>query len=305
MKLKRMIATSGVALACSICLALGVGFMSLAKEDASETTMAATTYLNVRDTAGTNGEILGVLSPKESVPVTGITNGWYHVTYKGQAAYAYQQYLNFEGSEADGDVPNGKETDMISTVYLNVRKEATTNSQVLDVLAPQQKVQVTGKADGWYKVKHNNQAGYVYAYYLDFIKSDGGFEQKTMTANAGVNFRQGPSTDTAIIGSFAKGTSMTVVGAEGEWSKVSHNGTVGYVYTQYLADGKVDYSKEGKEMTVTAKAGLNLRTNSSTTARVMSVIPNGSKVKVLDYENGWYRVDYKGDAGCVSAEYLK
>ena len=311
MKMKRRIMVSSAALACSACLALGFGFVSSANETETETTMASTVYLNVRDAANTNGNILGVLSPNESVAVTGITDGWYNVVYNGQAAYAYQEFLNFEGSSADGDVENGKETDMISTVYLNVRSNPNTSSTILDVLSPQQKVQVTGKTNGWYKVKHNGHAGFVYADFLDFIRAgseqptETEFQELSMTTNMGINFRSGPSTNDSIIGSFAKGTILTVIGTENDWFKVDYNGKKGYVYSQYMSEGAMTYENEGAVLTVIAPNGANLRTNSTMDARVMSVVPHGAQVVVVDYENGWYRVNYNEDYGCIKAELLQ
>ena len=307
MKLKKMLQTSAAVMAFSVCLVLGAGFTSYAAEN--ETSMAATDYLNVRSGAGTGYRILGVLSPGEAVTVTGVSDGWYHVTYEGKPGYVYQKWLNFEGSSADGDVENGKETDMKSTVYLNVREQANTDSQILGVLSPGDKIQVTGKNGSWYKVKYEGKKAFVYADYLTFITEESGstnsngFEEREMTTTVGVNFRSGPSTDSKIIGGFAKGTVVTAIGAENGWYKVRHNGTEGYVSDAYLIDGKVNYAAEGETLTTTA--AVNLRTSGSTSARVILTIPKGSKVKVNSSENGWYNVEYDGQAGFVYAQYVK
>ena len=61
----------------------------------------------------------------------------------------------------------------------------------------------------------------------------------------------------------------------------------------------VDKSAEGKQLVATT-AAVNIRTNSSMDARVIKVVPEGAKVTVIDYENGWYRVDYDYDAGYLN-----
>lgn len=307
MNIKKRISKLGMVFASSLCLSAGIGIVSLAA-DASQTTMAATTYVHVRNAAGMNGTILGVLSPADSVPVVGMKNGWYEVKYKDQNAYVYQEYLNFEGSSADGDVEDGKETDMAATVNVHVRADATTNSSVLAVLKKDEKVQVTGKKDSWYKVKYNGNPGYVYAEYLDFINADNGSTESTGTsleATTAVNVRAAAGNDGSVIGVLSKGEKVTSTGMENGWYKVTYNGKTGYVWNYFLqASSKpADTAEKGKVLTTTVN--VNLRTNSSTNARIIRVVPAGAQVTVLDYENGWYRVDYDNDSGCIYGEYLK
>lgn len=51
-------------------------------------------------------------------------------------------------------------------------------------------------------------------------------------------------------------------------------------------------------------ANLNLRDGKSTSANVITVIPRGSMVQVVDAEEDWYEVIYNGQRGFVYNEYL-
>ena len=51
-------------------------------------------------------------------------------------------------------------------------------------------------------------------------------------------------------------------------------------------------------------ANLNLRDAKSTEAKVLTVIPSGSKVQVVDAEEDWYEVIYNGIQGYVYNQYL-
>ncbi len=56
--------------------------------------------------------------------------------------------------------------------------------------------------------------------------------------------------------------------------------------------------------TVTASA-LRLRSEANTSSDILSVVSKGVSVSVLeDVQNGWYKVDYNGVVGYMSAEYL-
>ena len=46
-------------------------------------------------------------------------------------------------------------------------------------------------------------------------------------------------------------------------------------------------------------ANLNLRDKKSTSANIITVIPAGSKVEVVDAEEDWYEVSYNGQRGYI------
>lgn len=53
-----------------------------------------------------------------------------------------------------------------------------------------------------------------------------------------------------------------------------------------------------------ATANLNMRTGAGTSYGVITVIPNGGKVEVLESANGWDKVVYNGNTGYASSTYL-
>lgn len=57
--------------------------------------------------------------------------------------------------------------------------------------------------------------------------------------------------------------------------------------------------------TVTADGGLRLRTEASTSSEILTTIPADSEILVIaDTGSGWYQVDFEGEQGFVSGEYL-
>ena len=67
-----------------------------------------------------------------------------------------------------------------------------------------------------------------------------------------------------------------------------------------------------RTITAAAKAGsavvdadaLRLRSEPSTSSEILTQLPNGAVVEVLEVLDGWYRISYSGMEGYVSAEYL-
>lgn len=158
----------------------------------SENTMYASGNVNVRSSAGTDGEVLGTIPEGEAVTVTGNTDGgWIEVTYNGKTGYISGNYLSKNQTSADGSASAGNTgtstenaggstgastggnsvnvsgNTMYSTVYLNVRSGADKNSTVLGTLAPGEAVTVTGDPNsGWVQVYYNGQYGYAGGNYL-------------------------------------------------------------------------------------------------------------------------------------------
>ncbi|MCI8514016.1 MAG: N-acetylmuramoyl-L-alanine amidase [Lachnospiraceae bacterium] len=68
--------------------------------EVNETVYATTSQVNVRKGPGTDAEKLGVLDWNEELLRTGVgENGWSRVTYRGETAYVYSEYLSTEKQE--------------------------------------------------------------------------------------------------------------------------------------------------------------------------------------------------------------
>ncbi|GGF31064.1 hypothetical protein GCM10010954_32790 [Halobacillus andaensis] len=68
----------------------------------------------------------------------------------------------------------------------------------------------------------------------------------------------------------------------------------------------IDYPDNVKgEVVVQSGANLNLRSGPSTDDSILTPIPNGSKIDVIGTNGSWYEVQYDGETGWVSGEFLK
>ncbi|HOP11999.1 MAG TPA: SH3 domain-containing protein [Oscillospiraceae bacterium] len=56
--------------------------------------VSSTSYLNVRSAASTQATIVGKLSKGEQVTILGESDGWYQISYNGEIAWVYGQYIS-------------------------------------------------------------------------------------------------------------------------------------------------------------------------------------------------------------------
>ena len=80
----------------------------------------------------------------------------------------------------------------------------------------------------------------------------------------------------------------------------------GYVSSSYVS---INGSTENKPSIVTEKgvttANLNLRVEASTSSKIITTIPKGQTIEIVEKLNsGWYKVNYNGKTGYVSSSYV-
>ena len=121
-----------------------------------------------------------------------------------------------------------------TTGRVNLRTGPSTNSAIIRVVEAGTSVEMLEYAPaGWSKVSVGGTVGYIKSEYLT---SPADVVPAVYRTTAGVNFRSGPSTESAIITTIFSGTNVEVTefNATG-WSKVRYNNTLGYIKSEYLA----------------------------------------------------------------------
>ncbi|TCN22628.1 mannosyl-glycoprotein endo-beta-N-acetylglucosaminidase [Mesobacillus foraminis] len=226
--------------------------------------------------------------------------------------------------------------------YLNLRASASDNASILTKLANGSSVTVYSVSNGWAQVNANGKNGYVSAKYLSSAKpgaseaapAEPTIKYVNVEAGSSLNLRNKPTTKASVILKIAKGKKVSVLSESNGWAKINVYGQEGYVNTQYLAaenpGSKSDSSPESvmeeplpkadqpaaepsiakpsadtyKLVTVDPGSYLNMRSEPSTNAAIITKLDSGTAVTVYKEENGWARVTANGQTGYVSTQYL-
>ncbi|MBM6623458.1 SH3 domain-containing protein [Micrococcaceae bacterium RIT802] len=144
-------------------------------------------------------------------------------------------------------------------------------------------------------------------------------------ATANVNYRQGPSTGYAVLGTVPKGGQVKVTGTSSGWMRVTYGSKTGFISSTYLSRTRpaappvkapaktpakpapkpaVKPSTPAKSVAKQVKSNVNLRKGASTKHAVVLVLPKGATVVQSSATAGWSKVTYKGRTGYVSSSYL-
>ena len=154
------------------------------------------------------------------------------------------------------------ESAVVGGYLLRLRSSGSEKASVIDAFPRGTKVQVLERGDDWTKVKVSGKTGYMMSDYLKFSSakedsdpkssssssssassssssssSDGKKTMKVWTESGSrLNLREGPGMDYDVLGSYRPGTRVTVLQRRSAWTKVSIDGKVGYMGSQYLVN---------------------------------------------------------------------
>ena len=237
------------------------------------------TALNVRQASTTNSRIIGSLKGGEKVNIISESNGFYKIEFNNSYGYVYSKYISKDGDSEKVQVVKQEEVD-------ESKKEAKATPKAEPVVLA---------------VRSLNKTGIV-------------------NVSSSLNVRSSASTSSKVIGSLSGNSKVTIVGEEGAFYKIEYKGSHGYVAKEYVKDvTESNNSNQGtqtpekpstpesteKTGIVNVSSSLNVRSEASTSSKVIGSLSGNTKVTIIGEEGAFYKIEYKGSHGYVAKEYIK
>ncbi len=142
-------------------------------------------YVNVRDAAGEEGNVVGKLYNNSAATVEATEGDWYKITSGNVTGYVKSEFVVCGDEELAKKVSRRVAT--VETETLFVRTEPTTDSDVLGMVPDQEDLTVTDESeDGWTKVSIEEGEGYVSDEYvtksIEFVTAESKEEEEARLA---------------------------------------------------------------------------------------------------------------------------
>ena len=158
------------------------------------------------------------------------------------------------------------------------------------------------------------------------------FAETAIVTGSEVNVRSGPGSDYAILGSYKRGASVEVVGrGDGTWYLVDYNGTVGYMFADYLSlqsdSGSIVISGDAGQPTSGSAGSAVIYTGSQTVyeqtngeitgmyvrfrsgpsgdSAILGEYNKGKAVTILGTEGDWTLCLIDGEYGYIYSQYVR
>lgn len=207
--------------------------------------------LNLRSGPGMNYPVIDQFAGDRYVSVLAEGNGWWCVAIDGDVGFMNDDYLvkglqsardiaagSTTGGSWTGGTPYATVNNPIATQALNLRRYASTASEVLDKLYNGEKLWVDEQGTEWCAVTHQDTgvSGYVMTRYVALKNLPGTPTRKVRhPAGSFVNLRSSPNMYANNVQvCVPHGASITIVSPGPDWCKVKYNGYTGYMMTYFL-----------------------------------------------------------------------
>lgn len=303
------------------------------------------TNLRMRTSPSTSSAIVSYLVNGKEFNIVGKSGDWYNIQADGKNGYVHKDYVKEIGTSSNGSQSFNKKGRVINVSYkLNLRRSATTSSQVVAYLDNGQEFNIKSKEGAWHKVEVNGVEGYLYEEYVQVIgnvtpanppaapsnnaasanntqntpSNTQQLQEKGQVVNVPsglrLRLRKANNTSSAILDYLDNGQSFDIIGKSGEWYNISVKGISGYVYKDYVkvAQGNVTVqatpavTQEDKVGTVVVTGeNLRFRSEPSTNSAVLGYFMNGQSVRIIGTSGDWYKINYNGKIGYAHKNYIR
>ena len=157
--------------------------------------------LNVRAGAGPTYPVKGTIKIGSKVTMLENINGFYKIIYLGKTGYVSAQYVKVTGEKTintnstssttapvpkpvpkpiptPSSTPSNTPTPVLKSIgvgtvtasdFLSVRRTASIGDNLMGSIYPNNKLQVYGSEGEFYKIKYDNQWGYIYKLYVSIV----------------------------------------------------------------------------------------------------------------------------------------
>lgn len=126
-------------------------------------------------------------------------------------------------------------------------------------------------------------------------------------ADGNINVREVPGTEAEIVGKLPNNAGCEIIGTDGDWTQIESGKVKGYVKSEYLLTGEAAVAKaqEVKQTVATVTTTtLYVRDEANTDSHIITMMPEGEELEVLEVLDGWVKINVDSDEGYVSSDYV-
>ena len=125
----------------------------------------------------------------------------------------------------------------------------------------------------------------------------------TVTTSSAVNFRTEATTSSESMGKLNDGTRVAILDEIDGWYKVAYDGKTGYMSSDYVVSQPIMNIECGGAKVTTSV--LNVRSGPGTENSIVTKLYEGNVAKIIGINNAWFKVQYGGQTGYVSPDYVE
>lgn len=217
-----------IIIAIFVCISLA-SIVALANDN---TVIVETSVLNVRQGPGLSHDVITTVHEDERLHVIERQNEWMKIRLDDNQVGWVASWLVYQPEITT----ESQQTAVITGDYVNIRSQATTNSEILGVVEKDSEVNVVYQDGNWSQIVYNDQVAWISSYYISFVNGDASDVPSSEASNIVTvldtesNVRSTPSTSSDVVGRAPAGATYTYLATVNGWHKIQYDeNTVGYI----------------------------------------------------------------------------
>lgn len=233
--------------------------------------------LTLRKEASTDSEAISYLSANNEVEILGEEHGWYKIKSGEKVGYVAAKYINVL-TETNKNIQNLNKDDNKGNESNNTADTNTINQNTENL--------------------ENNQ--------------DGEKQTKTVLAS-GQKIYITPLINSLILKTVENESEIEIVSEINSWSYIKLGTVTGWVRTENIETKEVEQNtsnSENNNNSSTQKIGyisgnsVNFRKTPNTSGEIITKLTRNTKITVFEQSDGWAEIEYDGNRGYVSTDYI-
>lgn len=193
----------------------------------------------------------------------------------------------------------------ITTETLNLRKEPSTEADIVAQISIGDECELLGEDGNWYQVKYGDYTGYISK---DYAKVVGG-EDNTSTGNNTSDNNENTGNENNTAGGNTSDNENNTQGSSENGNDNSQTNTVNNNNSNELGStdttNQSNSSETVKNVTATTKAKTSIRITPLINSSIIDTVANNTEVLVINQMNGWAYIQTDEVSGWVRADSLK
>lgn len=273
-------------------------------------------YLNIRESPGTDADVIGKLADDAACEILDSDGEWYRISSGGIEGYIYSEYV-LTGDEARESAKElVKLRAIINAEKLNVRKEPDKSSELVNQVLKDERYEIKGEEGEWVQILN----GYASKEYIEIkyaLNEARRLDLKSMVfnlydnlgisnVNNYLNVRTEPDENAKIIAKMPSKSAGEILEEVNGWYKISSGGITGYVKSDYILTGAAardEALKAAELMAIVSTDVLNVRVEPSTDSKIWTQVTNSERYAVLEQLDGWVKIELDSTSAYVSTDF--
>lgn len=271
-------------------------------------------YLKIHTEPNGDAEVVGKLYSGSGCEIEEVKDGWAHITSGDCDGYVEAKYL-LTGTDAEAYAEEHKVSELVAksqSEQMYMYEEPSADAKIVTTVLWDQELTVLGASDDgqWVQVKVGDNTGYIPA---DSVVLDVKYEEAVSVDEEQTK----KESETAETEAETKAAETETSETEAETEKETTAETETKAAETETAETKATETEKAQQdkassasytdvnETVWATYSVSIRSAASTDADKLDVLVGSYSITRTGVgDNGWSKVDYKGQTGYIKSEYL-